>query len=367
MLEVGGGLGVLSRVPRRAHARTCTSSSSTAAWSRALRDALDPHANTTLHLADAVKLDLDALDPPPDQGRRQPALRRRRDRDPPDDRARERRRVGGDGAEGGRRALRGRRRARRAYGVPSVLAQLACDVRVGRKIPRGVFIPVPNVDSVLVGLKRHGPAPPREPAHARPARLRPPPQGARAARSRSRPAPTATSATAPARRWRRSASPPTPAPSRSAPADWRALWERLCVRRSRPARSTSACSSARRAPTACTRSSRSSSRPTWPTRSRSSRAATVDEVDLPRRRRREPRAARAARSSAPRPAGTAPPLRLDDRQADPDRGRAWRAGRATPPPRCGSPRRPPGFAIPPDAADAPRRRRDRDAARPSAR
>jgi len=44
-----------------------------------------------------------------------------------------------------------------AYGVPSVLAQLACDVRVLRPISRGVFRPVPNVDSVLLGLRRRGP------------------------------------------------------------------------------------------------------------------------------------------------------------------------------------------------------------------
>ena len=31
----------------------------------ALRDATDPHPNVTLHLADAVKLDLAALDPAP--------------------------------------------------------------------------------------------------------------------------------------------------------------------------------------------------------------------------------------------------------------------------------------------------------------
>ena len=31
----------------------------------ALRDALDPHPNTTLHLADALELDLAALDPAP--------------------------------------------------------------------------------------------------------------------------------------------------------------------------------------------------------------------------------------------------------------------------------------------------------------
>jgi 16S rRNA (adenine1518-N6/adenine1519-N6)-dimethyltransferase len=47
----------------------------------------------------------------------------------------------------------------RAYGVPSVLAQLACDVRVHRAIARTVFHPVPNVDSVLVVLERRGPAP----------------------------------------------------------------------------------------------------------------------------------------------------------------------------------------------------------------
>ena len=49
-----------------------------------------------------------------------------------------------------------------AYGVPSVLAQLAADVKVLRPISRSVFHPVPNVDSVLVRLTRHGPAP--EPA-----------------------------------------------------------------------------------------------------------------------------------------------------------------------------------------------------------
>jgi 16S rRNA (adenine1518-N6/adenine1519-N6)-dimethyltransferase len=42
----------------------------------------------------------------------------------------------------------------RVYGIPSVLAQLACDVRVLRPIARTVFRPVPNVDSVLLGLTR---------------------------------------------------------------------------------------------------------------------------------------------------------------------------------------------------------------------
>jgi 16S rRNA (adenine1518-N6/adenine1519-N6)-dimethyltransferase len=44
-----------------------------------------------------------------------------------------------------------------AYGVPSVLAQLACEVRVLRPVSRNVFRPVPNVDSVLLGLSRRSP------------------------------------------------------------------------------------------------------------------------------------------------------------------------------------------------------------------
>ncbi len=41
-----------------------------------------------------------------------------------------------------------------AYGVPSVLAQLCCDVKVLRPVSRQVFRPIPNVDSVLLGLTR---------------------------------------------------------------------------------------------------------------------------------------------------------------------------------------------------------------------
>jgi 16S rRNA (adenine1518-N6/adenine1519-N6)-dimethyltransferase len=44
------------------------------------------------------------------------------------------------------------------YGVSSVLAQLAGDVSVVRTIPRTVFRPVPNVDSVLVRIVRTGAA-----------------------------------------------------------------------------------------------------------------------------------------------------------------------------------------------------------------
>jgi 16S rRNA (adenine1518-N6/adenine1519-N6)-dimethyltransferase len=41
-----------------------------------------------------------------------------------------------------------------AYGVPSVLAQLRCEVKVLRPVSRHVFRPVPNVDSVLLGMRR---------------------------------------------------------------------------------------------------------------------------------------------------------------------------------------------------------------------
>lgn len=44
------------------------------------------------------------------------------------------------------------------YGITSVLAQLAGEVRVVRQIPRTVFAPVPNVDSVLVKIERTAPA-----------------------------------------------------------------------------------------------------------------------------------------------------------------------------------------------------------------
>ena len=42
--------------------------------------------------------------------------------------------------------------------MPSVIAQLACEVEVLRSIPRTVFHPAPNVDSVLVGMRRREPA-----------------------------------------------------------------------------------------------------------------------------------------------------------------------------------------------------------------
>ena len=47
----------------------------------------------------------------------------------------------------------------RAYGSPSVVVQLACEVRILRSVDRAVFTPRPRVDSALLGLRRIGPAP----------------------------------------------------------------------------------------------------------------------------------------------------------------------------------------------------------------
>jgi 16S rRNA (adenine1518-N6/adenine1519-N6)-dimethyltransferase len=161
VLEVGGGLGVLSEhlAERVAHVHVVELDRS---LEPALRDALDPHPNATLHLADAVKLDLAALDPAPGKvvanlpyGVAATVILRTIFELP--------------GATAWVAMVQkevGERFAARAgtpaYGVPSVLAQLACEVKVLRPVSRTVFHPVPNVDSVLVGLTRRAPAP--EPA-----------------------------------------------------------------------------------------------------------------------------------------------------------------------------------------------------------
>jgi 16S rRNA (adenine1518-N6/adenine1519-N6)-dimethyltransferase len=48
----------------------------------------------------------------------------------------------------------------RAYGAPSVLVQLACDVKLLRTVDRAVFTPRPRVDSALLRLVRRGAAAP---------------------------------------------------------------------------------------------------------------------------------------------------------------------------------------------------------------
>lgn len=156
VLEIGGGLGVLSEhlAPRVGHLHVVEIDHT---LEEPLREALAPFANVTLHVADALDLDLPALDPAPTAvvanlpyGIAATAILRTVEELPAVDRwvAMVQKEVGERFA-----ATPGTS----AYGVPSVLAQLSCDVKVLRGVARTVFAPVPNVDSVLVGLRRTGP------------------------------------------------------------------------------------------------------------------------------------------------------------------------------------------------------------------
>jgi 16S rRNA (adenine1518-N6/adenine1519-N6)-dimethyltransferase len=161
VLEVGGGEGALTgELAGRVAAVHVVE------LDERLRPALErvaaEHEGVRLHFADAMKLDLAALDPAPNRMvanlpysiatpivlrtiAELPALEswtlmvQREIAD----------RLGA--APGSR-----------TYGGPSVLVQLACEVRLLRAVDRAVFTPRPRVDSALIGLRRIGPAPPAE-------------------------------------------------------------------------------------------------------------------------------------------------------------------------------------------------------------
>jgi 16S rRNA (adenine1518-N6/adenine1519-N6)-dimethyltransferase len=161
VLEVGGGLGVLSEhlAQRVSHLHVVELDP---ALEAPLRDALRSHPNASLHLADAMTLDLAALTPAPTAvvanlpyGVAASVVLRTIEELPA-----VRRWVAMVQREVGRRLAAAPSTS--SYGLPSVLAQLACDVRVVRSVSRSVFFPVPNVDSVLVRLDRR--APPAAPA-----------------------------------------------------------------------------------------------------------------------------------------------------------------------------------------------------------
>jgi 16S rRNA (adenine1518-N6/adenine1519-N6)-dimethyltransferase len=161
VLEVGGGMGVLSEylAPRVAHLHVVEVDRS---LEPALRDALDPHENATLHVADAVSLDFASLQPPPTKvvanlpyGVAATVILKSLEELPDASLwvAMVQREVGERLAAGP---------GSKTYGATSVLAQLSADVRVLRRVSPKVFHPVPNVESALVVLRRTGAPPSRD-------------------------------------------------------------------------------------------------------------------------------------------------------------------------------------------------------------
>jgi 16S rRNA (adenine1518-N6/adenine1519-N6)-dimethyltransferase len=161
VLEVGGGLGVLSEylAPRVSHLHVVEVDRS---LEKPLREALEPFANATLHLADAVKLNYTSLDPPPGKvvanlpyGVAATVLLKSVAELP----------DAGVWVAMVQREVADRLAAApgsKSYGAISVLAQLSCEVRFLRRVPRTVFHPQPNVESALLIMRRTAAAPPPE-------------------------------------------------------------------------------------------------------------------------------------------------------------------------------------------------------------
>jgi 16S rRNA (adenine1518-N6/adenine1519-N6)-dimethyltransferase len=155
VLEVGAGEGVLTErlAAAAAHLHTVE-------LDRRLEPALAPLAelgNVSLHWGDAMKLDLAALDPAPTAvvsnlpySVATPLILRTIEQLPTVQRW----------TVMVQREIADRLRAApgsRTYGSPSVIAQLACEVKLIRKVDPAVFRPRPRVDSAILGLRRTGP------------------------------------------------------------------------------------------------------------------------------------------------------------------------------------------------------------------
>jgi 16S rRNA (adenine1518-N6/adenine1519-N6)-dimethyltransferase len=155
VLEIGGGEGVLSERLAAATAYVHVVEVD-GRLEAGLRELLGRFSNATLHMADALEVDLAALDPEPTKVVANlpysiaATVILRTIAELPSVRSW----VVMVQREAGERLAAAP--GTPAYGAPSVLAQLACDVKVLRPVSRTVFRPVPNVDSVLVGLRRHG-------------------------------------------------------------------------------------------------------------------------------------------------------------------------------------------------------------------
>lgn len=159
VLEVGGGLGVLSeRIAETAkHLHIIELDDQLADL---LEELLAP-LPVTVHRGDAVKFDLSTLDPPPNAlianlpyGVAATVVLRAVHEMPTVDRwlVMVQKEVGERFAA---------RPGTKTYGVPSALAQLSCSVKLRKSVPRSAFLPAPHVDSVLMSLTRTGP--PAEP------------------------------------------------------------------------------------------------------------------------------------------------------------------------------------------------------------
>jgi 16S rRNA (adenine1518-N6/adenine1519-N6)-dimethyltransferase len=153
VFEIGGGLGVLSEylAERVAHVHVVEVDER---LREALCDATDPYANVDVHWGDAMAIDIGGLRPEATKvvanlpyGIAAGVLLRTIE-----ELASVTLWVAMMQREVGERLAAAPGSG--AYGTPSVIAQLACEVEVVRAIPRTVFHPAPNVDSVLVGLRR---------------------------------------------------------------------------------------------------------------------------------------------------------------------------------------------------------------------
>jgi 16S rRNA (adenine1518-N6/adenine1519-N6)-dimethyltransferase len=156
VLEIGGGLGVLSEylVQRVGHLHVIEAD---ARLEPVLEEALEGRSGATILLGDVMDADLQSLEPAPGKvvanlpyGVAVPAILKTIDELP----------DAGLWCVMVQRELADRLAAgpgTKSYGVPSVLVQLACRVEFVRPISRTVFQPVPNVDSALIRLHRRGP------------------------------------------------------------------------------------------------------------------------------------------------------------------------------------------------------------------
>lgn len=161
VLEVGGGLGVLSEhlAERVGHVHVVEIDRS---LEPALADALGPHANASTHFADALALDYGRLAPVPDKvvanlpyGVAATVILKSIAELP----------GAGLWVAMVQREVAERLAAppgTRTYGASSAIAQLACEVRVARRVPATAFAPAPRVESALCLLRRRGPSPPAE-------------------------------------------------------------------------------------------------------------------------------------------------------------------------------------------------------------